>query len=352
MSFWDELFGNENDDTRTTRAEHVAGSNRRNIDNTLVGDEVNEGDAGLNEDGTPRRDEDAYGSDRPDADRSSGRSRTYYSIGNVNAWRRYTDARRALIEHQNTYGTEVIGRDGKVYYTYSSQQHLNTARNLRATVYDYQNDNKACDGGDQNACDRVGRYGGASSRQYTGGKRYTPRDTNQPKLTSQDQEVVVEPDGSQAPAETPAEAPRPAPPEPIPPPPEAPDTLEERRQRCEAGGGEFHTDAGGSCFHVAKPSHVEEPTETHDPHPEEISKPTSGGGSHEQQGQGSIHEDGRDGGKSQGEHTIHDLPSGGKTPKNFKRPSTNPNRQRLNTILALESLRQPLREEQDGRFLF
>ena len=346
MSFWDELFGNENDDTRTTRAEHVGGKNRRNIDNTLVGDEVNEDDAGLNEDGTPRRDEDAYGSDRPDADRSTGASRTYYSIGNVNAWNRYADARRALLQHQNTYGTEVIGRDGKVYYTYSSQQQLNTARNLRATVYDYQNDNTACDGGDQNACDRVGRYGGASSQQYTGGAIYRPRNTAKPKLTSQsqeqDQEVAVEPDGSQAPTHPPQ-----------PSPPEAPETIEDRRARCEANGGEFHNDAGGACIEVAKPSHKVEPDPpSHDPHPEEVSRPTGGGGSHEQQGQGSIHEDGRDGGKSQGEHTIHDLPSGGKTPKNFKRPSYNPNRQRINTILALESLRRPLREEQEGRFLF
>ena len=318
----DQLFRGTEDSSRssTTRASSVRGrNNRRNIDLTEV----------------DRNPDDAYGADRPDADRSTGAGRTFYSIGNVNAWNRYQDNLRALNRHQNTFGTQGVDRQGNIVYTYSNQQQLNTARSLRAQVFDYQEDTQACDGGDRSACSRVGRFMGRNSRrpppQYKGGGSYNPELSSEPTM-----EAEVAPSGDVAPA-----------------PPEAPETIEDREARCNANGGEWHSDVGGSCIYVA-PSIPAEGSGSgeHNPHPDNIERPSGGGGSHDQQGQGSIHQDGRDGGVSGGEHTVHDLPSGGMTPKNFKRKNLNPNRERLNTILALESLRQPLQEEQDGRFLF
>lgn len=327
-SLMERLFRGEEDSSRssTTRASGVLSGrsgrgNRANIDNTVV----------------DRDPDDAYGADRPESNPDSGnRNRVFYSIGNVNAWNRYQDNLRALQRYQNTYGTQTIDRQGNIQYRYESQERLNTARSLRANVFDYQEDTQGCNGGDEMACERVGRRVNRRTRQpppqYTGQNRggtYTPATSSNPELV----EASVTPEGDAEPS-----------------PPEAPQTADDRQAECDANGGEWHNDAGGSCFYVAPTIPAGSGSGEHNPHPDEIERPTGGGGSHDQQGQGSIHQDGRDGGQSGGEHTIHDLPAGGRTPSNFKRDNYNPNRERLNTILALASLREPL--EQKGRFLF
>lgn len=323
-SLMDNLFqGRETAPVTTTRASGVlssrSGGGRTNIDNTEVGD--------------------AYGSDRPESNLNSGNpNRAFYSIGNVNAWNSYQDNLRALQRYQNTYGTQTIDRQGNIQYRYESQERLNTARSLRADVYDYQQDTQGCNGGDEMACERVGRRIGNDRQipsQYTGqnrGETYTPASSSNPELV----EASVTPTGDVEP-----------------PPAEAPQSEDHREADCNANGGSWSNDGGGGCYYTAPviPSEGSgSGSGEHNPHPDEIERPTGGGGSHDQQGQGSIHQDGRDGGQSQGEHTIHDLPSGGRTPKNFKRNNFNPNRERLNTILALASFKEPL--EQKGRFLF
>lgn len=320
-SLMDDLFqGRETAPTTTTRASGVRSgrdsSNRRNIDTTR--------DSGAT---------DTYDSARPPSVPDNP-NRAFYSVGNVNAWRRYQDNLRSLKRYQNTYGTQTIDRQGNIQYRYESQERLNTARSLRANVFDYQEDTQGCNGGDGMACERVGRRIGNDRQiptQYTGQNRggsYTPATSSNPDLV----EATVTPTGDVEP-----------------PPPEAPQTADHREADCNANGGSWSNDGGGGCYYTA-PVIPAGGSEEHNPHPDEIERPTAGGGSHDQQGQGSIHQDGRDGGQSQGEHTIHDLPSGGVTPKNFKRNNFNPNRERLNTILALASLREPL--EQKGRFLF
>ena len=163
--------GDHSSRSSQTRASNIARSgrnNRANIDSTEVGD--------------------PYGSDRPDADRSTGAGRTFYSIGNINAWNRYQDNLRALESHQNTYGTREVDSDGNVLYRYSSQQMLNTARALRASVFDYQEDTRKCDSRDPDACRRVGRYvnrrTGEPPEQYRGnamgGGSYVPNETEEP----------------------------------------------------------------------------------------------------------------------------------------------------------------------------
>ena len=188
-------WGGNRDSSRTSRSRannigRGGRNNRANIDSTEVGE--------------------PYGSDRPDADRSTGAGRTFYSIGNVNAWNRYQDNLRALERHQNTFGERTIDRDGNIVFRYNNQQQLNTARNLRASVFDYQEDTTACNNRDPDACRRVGRYvnrrTGDPPEQYRGdamgGGTYTPNETDDPIV-----EVPVSPTGDTGdmrPPETPA----------------------------------------------------------------------------------------------------------------------------------------------------
>lgn len=312
---------------------------------------------------------DTTGTGMPD-DRSAGAPSRANPLGrNITAWNDYVGASQRLEEMQR-----AAINNGMARYSYNNQyvewdrrQDLLRARSLRATIQSYRDNQTSCSGGNQVACNAVGRRD-SQDRAWHNPNQESYRDyflhTNREN-----------PNPPPPPAETPTETPgdimgdgtsqRPA---------EA-DTREERcntaggfwnsqtrecvampsrtaQQRCEDGGGRWSSDGNGACFHDApavpspEPVHTDEPDERtgeqlpdcpqggrrnllgildSNCHDRQVNPTAQGGGSHS----------GKDGSKTMaGSDEVVHFDTGGKE-KTLSRQE-NPVRQMINLIAGLQ----------------
>lgn len=302
---------------------------------------------------------DYSGTGLPD-DRAEGGTNTYLpTTRNVTAWNDYVGASRRLEELTRAAISNGVARYSynNQYVEWDRQADLNTARSMRATIQTYRDNQEACSGGDQGACDAVGRrnaqdraYHNPAQESYRNYFLHTNRENPNPP--------APEPEPEPEPAETPGDimggggsiSPEDA------------NTEENKRARCENSGGRYTSDGGGSCFHDAPPlpappaqdpdpapedaPHTDDPAErTGDQVPDcpqggrrnllgildshchnrQVNPTAQGGGSHS----------GEDGSKSMaGSGEVEHFDTGGK-PKTLARQA-NPVREMINLISALE----------------
>ena len=207
---------------------------------------------------------DYEGTGLPD-DRSPGTGTNTYlpTRRNVSAWNEYVGASRRLEELTRAAISNGIARYSynNQYVEWDRQADLNTARNMRATIQTYRDNQEACTGGDQGACDAVGRRN-AQDRAY-----YNPNQASYRNYflhANRENPTASRPEEPAPPAETPGDIMGGG--ETI--SPEDANTEENKRARCENSGGRYTSDGGGSCFHDAPPLPAP-PAQDPDPAPQD-----------------------------------------------------------------------------------
>lgn len=180
---------------------------------------------------------------------------------NVASWNDYVATSRTLQQLQDAAinnNSAKYSRD-LMYIEWDRRQDLQRARAMKAQLQDYRNNQTSCNGGNQVACNAVGRrnpndaqYVNPSQSNFQNFHIYSNRENPNPPPPAEPVPGDIMGDGT---TETPAEAPTP-------------------KQVCENGGGIYDSDRG-VCFHQAPavpnpPSSEPEPdSEVHTDEPEE-----------------------------------------------------------------------------------